>query len=849
MPNLLERLRSALSDRYTVERELGRGGMAIVYLAEDVKHHRPVAIKVLQPELAAALGPERFLREIEVTARLNHPHILPLLDSGEAAGLLFCVMPYVEGESLRERLEQEKQLPLEEALRIAAEVADALSFAHGHDVLHRDIKPENILLEGGHAVVADFGLARAISAAGGTRLTETGMAVGTPEYMSPEQPPFTGPTIESVARQHLSAPPPSVTLLRAALPAQISQSLMRALAKAPADRFHSAAEFGGAIAPHGAVTPSGDVPVERRAMRRRVVVGGAAVLVVATITLVANGLLSPRGRGAGFDRNRVLVVAFADQSGLGEFQSLGSWAQDHVIQVLTEAGFAEVVDPQTALASSRNLAAAGIASGPGDIQALADQARAGTVVSGSYYAEGDSLHIQTRITDASDGRLMGTVDPIIGSIGARSELVTRLGQQVVAALAPLLDQELGSFEPTVRPAAYEAYEAYSEGLFAYVRADWYGEDAMLDAARHFERAVVVDPTFSRARLWAAQTYFRIAFGADGWSRHAKAESLIAPLVESREQLSRYERCRLDYVIALGRLNDRAALYDAARCMVDAAPGSDDAKRELALQSASPRERMGLMRELDPDRGLMRQWGNYWCVLSQAYGTLGDYEADLEVAQQGRERFPETPHRLMHQARALAALGRSAEAAAVVEMMRSLPSRERLGYWIYQTAHWIRPYGHQALVDETLDAAIAWYRSRPQDTEQSRAELADLLYEARRWEDALQVYQALAEQHPENSGYLGALGRLAVRRGDREGALRVSGELRTAQYPPIGTVNAVLQRARIAALLGDRDEAVTLARTFVYQMPSNLDGRHLRVDIDFESLHDYPPFQELMRPKG
>jgi serine/threonine-protein kinase len=165
VPDLRERLTTALADRYTIEREIGSGGMATVYLAEDLKHHRPVAIKVLRPELAAALGPERFLREIDVTARLNHPHILPLLDSGEAEGLLFYVMPYVEGESLRERLALERQLPLDEALRIASEVADALDFAHQHNVLHRDIKPENILLESKHAVVADFWIARASSPA------------------------------------------------------------------------------------------------------------------------------------------------------------------------------------------------------------------------------------------------------------------------------------------------------------------------------------------------------------------------------------------------------------------------------------------------------------------------------------------------------------------------------------------------------------------------------------------------------------------------------------------------------------------------------------------------------------
>src|SRR5213593_3596642 len=183
----LARVQAALAGRYTIERELGRGGMATVYLAQDRKHHRQVAIKVLKPELAAALGPERFLREIETAARLNHPHILPLHDSGEATGLLYYVMPYVEGETLRNRLDRAGQLPVAEAVQIVREVADALSHAHSHDVVHRDIKPENILLEAGHAVVADFGIARAITAAGGEQLTATGLAVGTPAYMSPEQ--------------------------------------------------------------------------------------------------------------------------------------------------------------------------------------------------------------------------------------------------------------------------------------------------------------------------------------------------------------------------------------------------------------------------------------------------------------------------------------------------------------------------------------------------------------------------------------------------------------------------------------------------------------------------------------
>jgi len=257
-----ERLTTTLSDRYRVERELGRGGMATVFLAEDVKHHRQVAIKVLDPEVASAIGPERFLREIETVAGLSHPHILALHDSGKADGLLYSVMPYVSGESLRDRLERDKQLPLEEVLRITREVAEALGHAHGHGVVHRDIKPENILLEGTHALVADFGIARAVAAAGGEKLTSTGVTLGTPGYMSPEQvvggavdsrsdiyalgcvlyemlagqAPFLGPTPESIAFQHMNAAPPRVSAMRPAVPVGLEQTIIKAMAKTPAAR-------------------------------------------------------------------------------------------------------------------------------------------------------------------------------------------------------------------------------------------------------------------------------------------------------------------------------------------------------------------------------------------------------------------------------------------------------------------------------------------------------------------------------------------------------------------------------------------------------------------------------------
>ncbi len=287
MSDFLERLTAALADRYRIQRELGRGGMATVYLAEDLKHHRQVAIKVLKPELAAALGAERFLREIEIAARLTHPHILPLHDSGEADGFLYYVMPYVEGESLRARLAREGELPVAEALRILRDVVDALAYAHEHGVVHRDIKPDNVMLTDRHALVTDFGVAKAVSEATGVEvLTQTGMAIGTPAYMAPEQAvadpkvdhradlyaagvlayemltgrtPFTAPTAQALLAAQVTEAPEPLRRYRETVPAPVADAVMRCLAKKPADRWQTARalleEIEQVLTPATGVTP------------------------------------------------------------------------------------------------------------------------------------------------------------------------------------------------------------------------------------------------------------------------------------------------------------------------------------------------------------------------------------------------------------------------------------------------------------------------------------------------------------------------------------------------------------------------------------------------------------------
>ena len=312
MPDTFERIKAALADRYAIERELGQGGMATVYLAHDLKHDRKVAIKVLRPELAAVLGAERFVQEIKTTANLQHPHILPLFDSGEAQGFLYYVMPYIEGETIRGKLNREKQLGIEEAVTITTEVADALDYAHRHNVIHRDIKPENILLHDGRPMVADFGIALAVSAAAGGRMTETGLSLGTPHYMSPEQataekdithrsdiyslgsvlyemltgePPHTGGSAQAIILKIVTEEVPPVTTLRKSVPPNVAAATAKALEKLPADRFETAARFAEAMK-DPAFAPSIETSAETPAGRRSGRPTHAAVLVASAVILV-----------------------------------------------------------------------------------------------------------------------------------------------------------------------------------------------------------------------------------------------------------------------------------------------------------------------------------------------------------------------------------------------------------------------------------------------------------------------------------------------------------------------------------------------------------------------------------
>jgi serine/threonine-protein kinase len=503
MNDLRTRLQAVLGGAYTIERELGRGGMATVFLAQDLKHKRPVAIKVLAPEIARSVGPQRFLREIEIAARLTHPHILPVFDSGEGDGLLYYVMPYVRGESLRQRLQREARLPVEEAVRIGREVADALDYAHRHGIVHRDIKPENVLLEEGHAIVADFGVARALAGeGGGPALTDVGLAIGTPYYMSPEQamgegsidgradlyalgcvlyemlagqPVFEGPTAQAVARQHPLETPRRLHVVRPEVPEAIERVANRALAKSPAERWTTGAEMGAALL-------SGEVPAlpgARRSRRLRI-----ALTVAGAIVLAAIGLLVVRGRTpAVLDSNLVAVAPFDVL--VPELRLWSEGLVDVLSRDLDGAGPLRTVAPTVVVRRWGGRADAPSAA------ALGRRTGARLAVFGQVLGVGgDTVRLSATLYDVTAGRALGEFQ-----LRDVSERMDRVADSLTVALL----RELGRTRPigavrlaSLRSTSLPALKAFLQGEQFYRRTDW---DS---AIAYYDRALALDSSFTLA---------------------------------------------------------------------------------------------------------------------------------------------------------------------------------------------------------------------------------------------------------------------------------------------------------------------------------------------------------------
>ena len=596
-----EALRAALASRYEVERELGQGGMATVYLARDLKHRRQVAIKIVRPDVAAALGSERFLREIDLAASLTHPHILPLYDSGEAGGFLYYVMPYVEGESLRAKLDREKQLPLEDALRIAREVADALSHAHGRGIVHRDIKPANILLESDHAVVADFGIAHGVSAATGetlTALTATGMTIGTPAYMSPEQaagsktldgrsdlyslgcvlyemlagqPPFTGPTAESLVHQHLSVTPRPITETRPSVPNWVASALQRALAKAPADRFSAALFIAALTRPDTGSLPATPAPVNGpSSVPQPSVPSGSRVRspwAVAAVTLLAMAALGgafyvarPLWRpaatpaaSAAHQRSAIAVLPFQNLSAERTDAYFAGGLHDELLTQLSKVAALKVISRTSVM---------GYQTTTKPLRQIADELGVGSIVEGSVQVIGGRLRVNVQLIDAvTDQHLWAerydrTMDDAFA-------IQSEVAQMIVASVGAALSSDEQGRLAAAPTANAEAYRLYLQGR-GFQRLPGTLAPNLKAAQLAYERALTLDPAFALAHAALSDVHGRMywfrydATEARAASQRAEAEEALRLAPELPEShlamgLAYYWGAR-DYSRALGQLS-------------------------------------------------------------------------------------------------------------------------------------------------------------------------------------------------------------------------------------------------------------------------------------------------------
>jgi serine/threonine-protein kinase len=467
MLDVLESLRENLAPRYDVEREIGAGGMARVFLAVEQHPHRRVAIKVLDPEVSTRLLRERFIREVDLSSNLSHPHIVPIFSAGEVGGLFYYVMPYVEGESLRHRLLRDRKLPLEDALHIASDVADALAFAHAQGIIHRDIKPENILLSGVHAIVADFGIARAISAAGSLTLTQAGQPIGSPGYMSPEQAMGLGDldartdiySLGCVLFEMLAGEPPVASMTErqvhnwaaleasralqgapAAVARAVKHAISRALAPLPDDRFPAVTEFAAAL---GAPAYRTSVPTRGIFDGRRGRKIAFALGIVVALLGVGTAAHVLRRSGSQLNQHRVVVAVIENHTGDPSLDNVGHMAADWVTQGLAQTGLVEVVSSMSVMTAS--VAPGGHGSGHLDaagIQTLGRETGAGTVVSGAYYRQADSIRFQVQISAATDGTVLRALEPVAGPISQPLVAVEAVRQRVMATLATLFDSRL-----------------------------------------------------------------------------------------------------------------------------------------------------------------------------------------------------------------------------------------------------------------------------------------------------------------------------------------------------------------------------------------------------------------------
>ncbi len=883
MTDTAERLTAALAGRYRIERELGAGAMATVYLAEDLKHHRSVAIKVMRPDIAASLGGERFVREIETAAQLTHPHILPLFDSGEADGFLYYVMPYVEGESLRDKLEREGQLPVDEAVTIAWEVADALSFAHERGVIHRDIKPENIMLAAGHAVVADFGIARALSAAGGDRLTETGLAVGTPSYMSPEQasgedkvdgrsdiyalgcvlfemlagePPYTGPTVQAVIAKRFTEPLPKLGTVRDTVPDALELAVARAAARLPVDRFSSADELKQALSAIGTSRATSSSAAPRavgKPSRLRFVMSGVAVAVAIVIAAVVFRTTGSSASLGSPDRPMLVVLPF-ENLGSSDDQYFTDGMVEEITSRLGEIEALGVISRTSAMRYKDT---------DKPLREVGEELGVQYVLEGTVRWQRTGGASRVRVTPQlirveDDTHLWSDrYDAVLEDV---FDVQEEIAEQVAAAMGVTLLAPSGSGEPSARPtASVEAYDFYLRGK-SFERES-YSEEALRAASNMYEQALLLDPDFADAHAALAFTHtWYFWFGYDPSVTRlelAKNEVDRAMALDSNSSQVRFAAGDY-YYHGEGR-------YDLAIQHLEIAKSLQPNNSDLYAAIGAVRRRQGrwqetlenylkIVEELDPLAPV-----NNWEV-AFTYVVIRDYDN----AQRWNDRFlslaPEQAVGYLTQAwlvlqrdgdteEAQRWLTRAAEIASpagivsgvnpvlFIEMLPLVPPALRadmkrlpVGSYSGNTQYYHLVQGWIAKLDGDAAKAMAHFDS-------SRVVLEQALAAAPRFGNQVPT-STIARHLALNYAHLG-MREDAVR--TMELAIEGTSVNRDALEGPVMLSSA----ARMYTILGNYDAAVDLLEQLL-EMPAQVSRPYLRASPIWRPLDGHPAFEALMR---
>jgi len=845
---MVRQLTDALAERYTIERELGRGGMATVFLAHERKHARPVVLKVLKPDVAARWGAERFVREVQIAARLAHPHILGLIDSGEAGGTLYYVMPYVEGETLRHRLDRRGALPTPEAMVLLRDVADALAYAHRAGVVHRDLKPENVLCAADHAFLMDFGVAKLLTpVAGHAHLTQYGASVGTPAYMAPEQlaadphadhrvdiyawgliayEMLTGRLPDETVRGRASGISQALARRRPEAPPPLAELVGQCLADDPSERLGEAALLlerltslttptpaaptppGGAGPQAAAAPPPGFVrrtSARARARARRAFAGGALAGVVALAVLsAAAGAAWLRwgraGGGGGKVPSPVAVAAFANETGDPGLDSWGRLAGDWVTQGLDETGLVTVVPWPSALEASERVRAERAAGRPANTaEMISDETGARTVVTGSYYLVNDSIQFRVQVTDARGRRLLGAATPTVGAPRDSAQLAVRaLRDRLKAAVAIWSDERLeGIPDLSRRPPTFEAYQAFDRGMQRFLGQEYTA------SAPEFRQAFALDSSFVVSLLYAGNAYWNMG----QWD----SLGVVLRLVRSRgAELSEYDRAWQEFLEEhLAGNGDRALAAIRRAAELAAGTRASYTLAQTANNADRPREALEALERVDPNRGAMRGWSSYYTELTHSLHLLGDHQRELAAARRLRVQYPERRVGLSLEARALGALGRTAELDSIIAAALPLPPTN---YWSQGAAMVIAgeelsAHGHPAEGKAFLERAVAWLGGQlalaPTDRPH-RYWMGSALYDLGRYREAAVYFHALAKEFPDRLIYRGLAAVSAARTGDPNPE-RILGDSTVPRER--GEYTAWL--ARLAAIRGDQDRAAAL----------------------------------------